>query len=638
MISINVVCVSLLIIATMSLWRLINKHSQSALLAAIILLGSLQTLSAANYDEMGRGLLPMTAEQLRDLEENGLHVVGVRPNKIGLARIQQHRKEHGKDPLMINAASHLEEFVVVKGLHQAMASANASTLESSELPTSVNNSTLPSFPPIGNQGGLGSCACWAVTYYQNTHEYGLLNGINNKVSTSAVIFSPKWSYNFLNFGKNDGSFMVAAHNLVASSGAATMVQFPYDNNYLAWDLKTDDWVSALSRRFQPSVSMLGLNTVPQDLSLIKQMLVNGHILNFGTCINSWVVGTVKADPASPSNPYAGQRVAIWQNGTLGTHAMTIVGYDDTIWVDINGNGVVDEGEKGAFLVANQWGTGYANKGYIWVAYDAFLSTSAVVNGPSLNRIPLANVTGSYVAMSVPLAANYAPKVIAEFSLTQTQRNQISVTMGVSDQSGTVPTKTTTCYALLKQGGAHEFDGTDSTVPQTAVFAADFTDLLPAVDGTPQRYYLTVSDTTTANPTTLNSFTLIDMKGSKSVNCTMTPVSCDRSSATVYVDYTYGTITPPPTPPTIQITSPKNNSRHKPRSTFTVTAAAQDAVGVDKVEFFVDNVLLLVDTTVPYQAVIESRTLTTGQHTVTAVATNKSGLTASASINFTVGRE
>lgn len=35
--------------------------------------------------------------------------------------------------------------------------------------------------------------------------------------------------------------------------------------------------------------------------------------------------------------------------------MTLVGYNDNIWVDINGNGIVDNGEKGAFKIANSWG-------------------------------------------------------------------------------------------------------------------------------------------------------------------------------------------------------------------------------------------------------------------------------------------
>ena len=37
--------------------------------------------------------------------------------------------------------------------------------------------------------------------------------------------------------------------------------------------------------------------------------------------------------------------------------MTVLGYNDDIWVDINNNGIVDTGER-AFRIANSWGTGW----------------------------------------------------------------------------------------------------------------------------------------------------------------------------------------------------------------------------------------------------------------------------------------
>ena len=50
--------------------------------------------------------------------------------------------------------------------------------------------------------------------------------------------------------------------------------------------------------------------------------------------------------------------------------MTIVGYNDAIWTDVNGNAVVDPGEKGAFKIANSWGSTWQDNGFIWLAYDA----------------------------------------------------------------------------------------------------------------------------------------------------------------------------------------------------------------------------------------------------------------------------
>ena len=43
--------------------------------------------------------------------------------------------------------------------------------------------------------------------------------------------------------------------------------------------------------------------------------------------------------------YANDEIAIYSTGYSGCHRMTIVGYDDDIWVDINGDDKIQEAEK-----------------------------------------------------------------------------------------------------------------------------------------------------------------------------------------------------------------------------------------------------------------------------------------------------
>ena len=89
---------------------------------------------------------------------------------------------------------------------------------------------------------------------------------------------------------------------------------------------------------------------------VKQMLVNGYILNIPTYIYSWQYQTIGDDPSTTEDDaFAGKKCVSWVNGRSGYHAMTVVGYNDNIWVDINGNGAVDSGEKGAFRIANSGG-------------------------------------------------------------------------------------------------------------------------------------------------------------------------------------------------------------------------------------------------------------------------------------------
>lgn len=73
--------------------------------------------------------------------------------------------------------------------------------------------------------------------------------------------------------------------------------------------------------------------------------------------------------------------------------MTIVGYNNNITCDINGDGTISACERGAFKVANSWGSNWKNDGYVWVMYDALNEESAtdiIVN----NRISVFDRNGS----------------------------------------------------------------------------------------------------------------------------------------------------------------------------------------------------------------------------------------------------
>lgn len=140
---------------------------------------------------------------------------------------------------------------------------------------------------------------------------------------------------------------------------------------------------------------------------------------------------------------------------IGGHAMTIVGYDDNIWVDVNGNGVVDSGEMGAFKLANSWGATYANSGFIWVAYDAFLATSIVPGIRAVsNRIQFAMGGYAYLMSYRP----YSPRYLARVKLQHAKRNQISLTFSTAPIPYPTPQNSWSPFAFLNKGGGYTFDG------------------------------------------------------------------------------------------------------------------------------------------------------------------------------------
>lgn len=80
--------------------------------------------------------------------------------------------------------------------------------------------------------------------------------------------------------------------------------------------------------------------------------------------------------------------------------------------------------------------------------------------------------------------------------------------------------------------------------------------------------------------------------------------------------------PDTTPPTTSITAPQANANVTGQ--VTISASATDANGITKVEFYIDNQLVGTDSTNPYSVIVNSSTLSNGDHTVTSKAYDISG--------------
>ena len=87
-------------------------------------------------------------------------------------------------------------------------------------------------------------------------------------------------------------------------------------------------------------------------------------------------------------------------------------------------------------------------------------------------------------------------------------------------------------------------------------------------------------------------------------------------------------------PVTSVTSPGSGSTVS--GTVNVGSSASDNVGIWTVDFQVDGVVQATDTTSPYSYAWDSTTVANGQHTLTAIATDLAGRTASSSVTVTVG--
>ncbi|MFA5904999.1 MAG: PKD domain-containing protein [Desulfobacula sp.] len=497
-------------------------------------LGIAGNLPAQEKEPRMTGLPELTQEELDWQNKHMLKVKKVKLNKLGFERLNQWQEKKGrktleKDRIPVSEKGHELEVTTGEG---ALIDSQ-SLLPEADIPGSVDNSQLKFFPPIRSQGSLNSCGTFSGVYYAMTHMYAMAKDLDAKNGGDTYRLSPKWAYNMVNGGENAGSWYYWAYEIGQKHGIATWAEFPYDSNYREWNLNPETWEDSLYRRFD-QYGMVMDTDKDTGISQVKQMLLNGYILNIPTYINSWVWQTIGNDPATADDDaFAGKKAAAWVNGTNGYHAMTVVGYNDNIWVDINSNGVVDTGEKGAFRIANSWGTGWGEAGFAWMSYDALKNPSAVTGGPSTGRVYGWSPARAHWVTAKP---DYEPRVIGKFILNHLKRNQIRMTLGISDTNQSIPVSTWIPEMIYNQGGAYAFNGTTTAVDGTFVF--DLSDMIPSGGGI-KTYYLGVEDSTAIDPVVLKSFVLIDAaNGYVEVASSEAPASADGNKVYATVDYNF----------------------------------------------------------------------------------------------------
>lgn len=495
-----------------------------AMMAAVLLMSATPALAQKT------GLKRLTKKELLSMQKDlGMRrIKSIRPNSLGIARANEERLKRGLSPLPSSQMKVRGKETVVDQELNDFTAGSSTTEESTDffagaLPTAVDNSKLSAFPPIGAQS-VNNCVGWAMGYYQQSHNLALTLGHVNNTTDQTTKCSPKFIYNMINGGVDNGAYFSHAFSMLQKHGCVNNASFPENSEYRSWNLNPDQWQAALSGRTNP-VQYVNYVDTQTGLDQLKQLLTNGYVLTFGTYINSWQYSTIKGGTLS------GLKAMHWMNGTDGGHAMTIVGYDDSQWVDINNNGVQDSGEMGVLKIANSWGTSWGHSGFMYVAYDSLKATSAVTGAPSTGRV--AAFQGNLAYHQVPRATYgnpYKPKYLAKFTVHHGARNQLALKFGSSDSSYTYATSTFAPFAIYNKGGAYAFNGTTTAVNGT--FVMDLSDL-PISNTYKNKIYATMSDNTSGSSATLSNFTFLDQVNNIQASASLSaPVATDASSVTV----------------------------------------------------------------------------------------------------------
>ena len=294
-------------------------------------------------------------------------------------------------------------------------SANNDNGEVDEIPSKVDLSENNYFPSIGLQL-TGSCVAWSTVYYQFTYEVAKMNDWNAREDKSKI-FSPKYVYNYINQGKNEECYLADCYAFLSCYGSLKWSEFPESGRSLGWyngsldkvydafenrvvNRKSYYFAEVQNRKNTVSPVIKGYDD--EILYNMKKLLNDGHCLSITT-------GSSYDDVEDKcfSKLSNGELVWLYTVGDY-NHQVTVVGYDDDIWFDMNGDGIQQPYEKGAFKIANSWGQNWKNNGFVWVLYDALnlVSSCSEENFNPSNRIPFMGYN-LYSVVSVPFCRGAA---------------------------------------------------------------------------------------------------------------------------------------------------------------------------------------------------------------------------------------
>ena len=198
-------------------------------------------------------------------------------------------------------------------------------------------------PPPGNQGKLGSCVGWAVSYargYYSSAAEGLPVTRGENVPSPSYIYNLALSQQGIADCKN-GMRLIEAFRIL-ENGSPSMAEMPYVDS--SCGAPTAE-VRQLANKFQIR-EWRYIN--PSDLDTIKGELVKGHPVVFGMML----VKDFLRHRGETTYRASSDEVLDSKKG----HAVTIVGYDEA---------------RQAVRIVNSWGTKWGEGGFAWIDYDTF---------------------------------------------------------------------------------------------------------------------------------------------------------------------------------------------------------------------------------------------------------------------------
>ncbi|MDA7882026.1 PQQ-binding-like beta-propeller repeat protein [Akkermansiaceae bacterium] len=300
------------------------------------------------------------------------------------------------------------------------------------LPSRVDNSERPEFPPVYKQR-WGACGQFASVASIFTYEMNILNG--TVADSDATRFPAHFSWNMMNRAENKGSEAYHGWEVAKRIGIPTAKSYGgvrlnkigvWPNGYNIWREAMEYRVSGY--RYTPANTIEQLNEArgwmfdrnqPGKKSIGGIMALDGRM------------GELKKVTVTiPEGEHeAGEDIwTRWGPSGYG-HGITCVGYDDEVGYDVNGDGKItndldtnDDGkvtladwERGAYIVVNSWGDKWSKDGRIYLLYSAMID-------PTWKR-------GNYLGRAE--VTRYLPEKTLKLRLSCNDRSDLRMTIGIA---------------------------------------------------------------------------------------------------------------------------------------------------------------------------------------------------------------
>lgn len=420
------------------------------------------------------------------------------------------------------------------------------------LPYKVDNSESIHFRPNFEQVGY-SCAQASSIGYLFTYEINVKRDADGSLPENQ--YPTHFAYNFMNSGIDAvGINFFETYEILKQCGTPNVETYggmcpdPYTwgwNSHLPWLSDYNIYYQGMKNRIN-GVYSFKVNTIEGLNTLKNWMYDHGNGSENGGCAIFFGSCNSNTPTYLPVGTEEEGKLVLTQISHDADHALTFVGYNDSICVDfnndgqytndidLNGDDIIDirDWEIGGLKIANSWGSWWGNEGYIYIMYKVI----AEIDNPEIHQYGI----WDHLVGIVDVKAEYTPLLTAKISLSHPCRNKIKVNVGVATSLHATEPEHFINYPIFNfQGGEYPMTGDENEIE----FGLDLNPLIEYVDPNQNaRFFLMVyeDDANEEFSGTIKSFSILDYSGGETIEhtCEQQNIPLSNGLNLLHIDATF----------------------------------------------------------------------------------------------------